>query len=69
LDVSYTIGQGYRKDRRVRTSWTLSIYNVYARKNAFSVYFSRGAFVRPTANRLSILGTALPAVSVNIEWL
>ncbi|MEN0047119.1 MAG: TonB-dependent receptor [Bacteroidota bacterium] len=69
LDLAYTIGQGYKKDQRFRTSWTLSIYNVYARRNAFSVYYTQGAFQRVQANRLAILGTAFPSVTFNLEVL
>lgn len=67
LDIAYTLGRGYKRDRRFRTSWTISVYNVYARRNAFSVYFTRDDGRIPEANRLTILGTALPALTFNLE--
>lgn len=67
LDIAYTLGRGYKRDRRFRTSWTLSVYNLYARRNAFSVYFTRDDGRIPQANRLTILGTALPALTFNLE--
>ncbi len=69
LDLAYTIGQGYKKTNKVKTSWTLSIYNVYGRRNAFSVFYTQGAFQRPQANRLAILGSAFPALTFNLEIL
>ena len=69
LDLAYTIGKGYKKDKKVQTSWTFSVYNVYGRKNAFSVYYTQAAFGRTQANQLSILGSAFPAVTLNFEFL
>ncbi len=69
LDIAYTIGRGYKKNAKFRTSWTLSLYNVYGRKNAFSVYFTQGAFQRAQANRLAVLGAAFPSLTFNFEFL
>lgn len=69
LDIAYTIGRGYKKNAKFKTSWTLSVYNVYGRKNAFSVFFTQGAFNRPQANRLAVLGAAFPSLTFNFEFL
>lgn len=69
LDIAYTIGRGYKKNAKFRTSWTLSLYNVYGRKNPFSVYFTQGAFQRAQANRLAVLGAAFPSLTFNFEFL
>jgi hypothetical protein len=69
LDFAYTLGKGYKKDQKIRTSWTFGIYNVYGRKNAFSVFFTQDGFGRPVANRLAILGSAFPSLTLNIELL
>lgn len=67
LDVSYTIGQGYNRSKKVKTSWSFSIYNLYGRKNPYSVFFVQKPFSFPTANRFSVLGSVFPSVSFNIE--
>jgi hypothetical protein len=67
MDISYTLGQGYNKKRTLKTSWNLSIYNLYARRNAFSVFFKQAPDLGAVANRLAILGTAFPAITLNIE--
>lgn len=69
LDVAYTIGKGYRKDKKFKTSWTFSVYNVYGRKNAFSVFFTQTPFTVAQANRLAILGSAFPAITFNFETI
>ena len=68
LDVSYTVGQGYNRSRRIKTSWIFSIFNLYGRKNPYSVFFTQKPFSFPTANRFSVLGSILPSVSFNIEF-
>lgn len=69
LDVAYTIGQGLRKSKKFKTSWTFSVYNIYGRANAFSVYLIQRGAASPTINRLSILGSAFPSVTFNFELI
>lgn len=67
LDIAYTLGKSYNKKQNLQTSWTISLYNVYARKNAFSVYYTQGADQSNIANRLAVLGTVFPSITLNIE--
>ncbi len=67
LDFSYTIGGGYNKRKTFKTSWNFSVYNVYGRRNAFSVFFEQNIYQQPVAKRLAILGTVFPAITLNIE--
>lgn len=69
LDFAYTLGQGYNKTKRVKTSWTFSVYNVYGRENPFSVFFTEGPFQQVQANRLAILGSIFPSITMNFEFL
>jgi len=68
LDFAYTLGMGYRKDRRFKTSWTFSIYNVYGRENPFTVFYDRAIVDPGRARQLAILGNAFPALTFNFEW-
>ena len=67
LDVAYTLSPGFRKDKKWRSSWTFSVYNLLGRKNAFTVFYTQPPFGNVTANRLSILGSAFPAITYNFE--
>ncbi len=69
LDFSYTIGLGYNKRKTLKTSWNFSIFNVYARRNAFSVFFVQDPYQKTVANRLAILGTVFPSITLNIETI
>lgn len=60
LDLSLTIDRGFAKFRKIKSEWNFSIYNVYARKNAYSIYFSDTS----RAYKLAILGF-VPSVSYN----
>ncbi|MFC2124907.1 carboxypeptidase-like regulatory domain-containing protein [Bacteroidota bacterium] len=78
LDISARWeGRKVRKgtERRNRDYWVFGLYNVYGRKNPFSVYFSQGSerpiAGQPTqtnATRLAIIGTIIPSISYNFEF-
>ena len=40
LDVSWTINNPSLKLRRWESSWVVTVYNIYGRKNAFSYFFN-----------------------------
>ncbi|MEO9964275.1 MAG: TonB-dependent receptor [Reichenbachiella sp.] len=63
LDLSLTLKQGLRKDRLLRGEWVFSVFNVYGRKNAYSVYFIDSG----QARKLSILGSIFPSISYNFK--
>lgn len=74
LDLSATfrgrLNNRKGKKRKVEDYWTFSIYNVYARKNAFS-YFFRQSEDNPQSTeviRYAILGTAIPAITYNFKF-
>lgn len=69
MDLAYTFGHGYKKDKKLKTSWTISVYNLYARKNAFSVFFTQTPFTGAQANKLAVLGTIFPSITLNLETL
>jgi hypothetical protein len=60
LDVSLTIDKGFAKFKKIKSEWNLSIYNVYGRKNAYSIFFTKSA----RAYKLAILGF-IPSISYN----
>lgn len=68
LDLSFSSDKTQLKEKGYRSSWALSFYNVYARRNAFSVYYQRSANNQQKAYRLSLIGTILPAFSYNFVF-
>ena len=66
LDLSLTIGSVFKK---LDDDLTFAIYNIFARKNAYSVYYQRpGARPLPEAYRLSMIGTAVPSITYNVSF-
>ncbi len=79
LDIAFTFqGKEYDKGGKKRKNhdyWVFSVYNLYARKNPFSIYFSQvdvqtlpGQPLVSQAKQLSIIGTIVPAVSYNLKF-
>jgi hypothetical protein len=64
LDVSLTIKDKPRENKRLRSEWVISFFNVYGRKNAYSITFDRYG----TAEKLSILGSIFPSVNYNFRF-
>lgn len=67
IDVAYTLGKGWKKNKRFQSSWTISVYNLYGRRNAFSVFYDQTGRRKAIANKLSILGYAFPSITFNFE--
>lgn len=70
MDISFTKQSKKNDSRRWQSEWVFGLYNAYARRNAFSVYFRQNED-RPLdreAIQLSILGTVLPSVSYNFKF-
>ena len=68
MDVSYTIDIPRKKDQRLKNSLTFSVYNLYARKNAYSVYFRQTPFQSVSAYQISVLGTVFPSITYNFTY-
>ena len=70
LDVSFTYDFKKNERRKVKQSINFSIYNLYARRNAYSVTFRQNDD-NPNvseATRLSIIGSMIPSVTYNFNF-
>ena len=66
-------GKKYKKDgsrRKNEDYWIFTIYNVYARQNAYSYFFRESPIDPGTAQvvKYSIFGTIIPAVTYNFRF-
>lgn len=68
LDLSYTVETNRLRRKEFRGSLTFSIYNLYGRKNAFSVFFRRDPGSASNAYKLAVLGSIFPAITYNFEF-
>ncbi len=56
------------KTRRFHSSWVFAVYNVYARKNAYSVFYRFDPRQREDAFKLAIFGSAFPSLTWNFRF-
>lgn len=70
LDFSATLNGKKRPNRRIETNWVFSIYNVYARRNPFTVFFRQNPdnLQQTQAVRFSVFGSMLPSVTFNAKF-
>ena len=68
LDISFTLGGNLKKNKKWDGSWTFSVYNLFARQNAYSVYFKARNNAVPKAYKLSVIGTAIPSITYNFKF-
>ena len=79
LDIAATLqGKKFKKngkERKNRDYWVFGVYNLYGRRNPFSIYFSQGDD-RPVPGipidtkgvQVSIIGSIIPSVSYNFRF-
>ncbi|MDB5242430.1 MAG: TonB-dependent receptor [Spirosoma sp.] len=67
LDVAFSKDTRFNKNQRHYGIWTLGIYNLYAHKNPYSIYFVR-TNQRTEAYRLSVFGTLIPSIAYTIYF-
>lgn len=67
FDFSFTIGNVIRK---LDDSLVFSIYNLFGRENAYSVFYQRPAnnYLIPKPYKLSVLGSPLPSLTYNFKF-
>lgn len=72
LDISISLGENLRVKQRGKGSWTLSILNVYGRKNPFSVFYKKDPqTIRNHSSyelyQLYIIGRPLPTITYSFS--
>ena len=67
MDVSFNIEAGHRLTKLTHSYFTIGVYNITGRKNAYSVYYvSEGGRIQ--GYKLSIFGVPIPYASYNIRF-
>lgn len=67
LDVSFTKDTRRTKDQPSYQLWVVSLYNVYARKNPYSIYFTSDQSVT-RSYRLAVFGALIPSLTWNFYF-
>jgi len=68
LDFSYTLRLNKRTQTRYKSNLTVSFYNIYGRRNPFSVFFRQALGSSINALQLSVIGTVIPSVTYDFSF-
>jgi len=74
MDVSITLDENLRRKRMWKGSWTFSIYNLYGRKNPYSVFYRKDASIQLLDKnqyaiyKLSVIGVPVPSITYNFKF-
>lgn len=74
MDVSITLDENLRKKRMWKGSWTFSIYNLYGRKNPYSIFYRKDASIQMINKdqyaiyKLSVIGVPVPSITYNFKF-
>ena len=69
LDASVSLGSKEQEGRRWRSEWNLSVYNAYARKNAWAINFVQDENdPNVTHAEMSYLFSIIPALTWNFHF-
>lgn len=67
MDLAFIMEGNHKRKKFWDGTWVVSLYNVYARKNAYSIYFKsdHSGALRPY--KLSVIGTIIPSLSYTFK--
>ncbi|MEO1255019.1 MAG: hypothetical protein AAFY41_09050, partial [Bacteroidota bacterium] len=68
LDLSATLEGSNKVNKRWRSSFTFSLYNLYGRKNPFSFVTLTENGIIPKAYKISVFGNVIPSFTYNFNF-
>ena len=74
LDVSFHLYESLRKKKKWKGNWTLTIMNLYGRKNAYSIYYKKEApsivndYNQYGLYKIYLIGKPFPTLTYNFKF-
>jgi hypothetical protein len=72
FDISITFDENLKRKRMWKGSWTFSVYNLYARKNPYSIYYQRQSEDLSGGlyglYKFSVIGIPVPSITYNFRF-
>ena len=66
-DVAFNIEPTHKLTTFLHTSFSIGVYNAFARKNAYNIYYVSEA-ARTQGYKLAVFGAAIPYISLNMRF-
>jgi hypothetical protein len=68
LDLAIIIEGNHKRKKLWDGTWTISLYNIYARKNAYSVFYKEDSSNKQLVPyKLTVIGTVIPSLSYGFK--
>lgn len=68
LDLAVTVDGNLRRKKNMEASWTFSVYNLYGRRNPYSVFFRPDTMGNINGYKLSVIGRPFFSVTYNFKF-
>ena len=68
LDLAVNIEPGHYLRQLTHMSWTVGVYNVTGRKNAYSVFFNTDSGRKISGRMLSVFACPIPYINLNLKF-
>jgi hypothetical protein len=68
LDLALVLEGSHKRKKIFDGTWTLSLFNVYGRKNPFTIFFREASNGTLVPYQLSIIGTILPSLTYTVKF-
>lgn len=68
LDLALVMEGSNKKNKRIKSEWAFSIYNVYGRKNPYSAYFVYNPGGPVKSYQISLIGVPVPSLTYGLKF-
>ena len=68
LDLALNIDPGHYLKKLTHMSWTLGVYNVTGRKNAYSIYYTTLGGTSISGYKISVFASPIPYINLNLKF-
>lgn len=68
LDIALVVEGSNKKKKRIQSHWSLSVYNVYGRKNPYSAFFSYNVSGSVKPQQIALIGVPVPSITYGIKF-
>ena len=66
--IDLSLNRDSNPNKKIKTTWGISVYNLFFRKNAYSAFYKHYYGSIPGAYKLAIIGIAVPSVSFGMKF-